>query len=446
VKHQEKENIVPSENEGLKREIGVVGLSANAINSIVGGGIFVLPAIVAATLGSASILAYLICGILIILIVLCFAEIGSRITVTGGAYAYIEAAFGPFAGFLANSLFWFGFGILSAAAIANAMADMLSIQFHWLNNEFYRALFFIVIFSGFAIINIRGVKHGVAMVKINTLAKMIPLFILIIVGWSGVSSENLVWTEWPSVENLGKISLILFFAFGGGEIALNTSGEIINPKRTVPLGILSGIGFVILLYILIQIVSQGVLGPELSQHKEAPLAAVAEKLMGKFGITLIIAGGAISIFGTLSGDVLGYPRLLFAGARDGFFPRFLSLVHKRFATPYWSIIVFAFIAMVFSITGGFRQLAIISSASLLLIYLGVVMATIKFRIRQSFPRNGAFKIPGGLTVPILALVSIVWFLTNLARLEALGILIFLLVLSIIYFLIKHFRKEQDPPI
>ena len=444
--HPNKENIVPNENEGLKREIGVVGLSANAINSIVGGGIFVLPAIVAATLGSASILAYLICGILIILIMLCFAEIGSRITVTGGAYAYIEAAFGPFAGFLANSLFWFGFGILSAAAIANAMADMLSVQFHWLNNEFYRALFFIVIFSGFAIINIRGVKQGVAMVKINTLAKMIPLFILIIVGWSGVSSENLVWTEWPSAENLGKISLILFFAFGGGEIALNTSGEIINPKRTVPLGILSGIGFVILLYILIQIVSQGVLGPELSQHKEAPLAAVAEKLMGKFGVTLIIAGGAISIFGTLSGDVLGYPRLLFAGARDGFFPRFLSLVHKRFATPYWSIIVFAFIAMVFSITGGFRQLAIISSASLLLIYLGVVMATIKFRIRQSLPQNGAFKIPGGLTIPILALVSIVWFLTNLARLEALGILIFLSALSIIYFLIKYLRKKHDPPI
>lgn len=444
MNHPDKDTIIPEENEGLKREIGVVGLSANAINSIVGGGIFVLPAIVAASLGSASILAYLICGILIILIVLCFAEIGSQITVTGGAYAYIEAAFGPFAGFLANSLFWFGFGILSSAAIANAMADMLSVPFPWLQNEFYRALFFIVIFSSFALINIRGVKQGVAMVKINTLAKLIPLFVLIIVGWFGVSFDNLVWKEWPSVKNLGEISLILFFAFGGGEIALNTSGEIINPKRTVPLGILSGIGVVILLYILIQIVSQGVLGPELSQHEGAPLAAVAEKLMGKFGITLIIMGGAISIFGTISGDVLGYPRLLFAGARDGFFPGFLSRVHKRFATPYWSIIIFTIIALVFSITGGFQQLAVISSASLLLIYLGVVMATIKFRIRRSFPQNGAFKIPGGLTVPILAISAIVWFLTSLARMEAWGILLFLVVLSFIYILIKYFKKKQDP--
>jgi len=269
---QQKKKLLNSDNkEGLKRDIGVVGLGAAIINSIVGGGIFVLPAIVAARLGSASILAYLICGVLIILIMLCFAEIGSRITVSGGAYAYVEASFGRFAGFLTNSLFWFGFGIMSDAAIANAMADILAIKLPWLNTQLYRALFFLIVFSGFALINIRGVKQGVQMVKINTIAKLLPLLVLITYGWFGTTSEHFEWTGWPTGGDLGEISLILFFAFGGGEIALNASGEIRNPERTVPYGILVGITIVIVLYILIQTVSLGVLGSALSDHVGAPL-------------------------------------------------------------------------------------------------------------------------------------------------------------------------------
>ncbi|KPL26618.1 MAG: amino acid permease [Bacteroides sp. SM1_62] len=438
---QNTENSNSDNNEGLKRDIGVVGLGANVINSIVGGGIFVLPAIVAARLGSASILAYLICGILIILIMLCFAETGSRITVSGGAYAYVEAAFGPFAGFLTNSLFWFGFGILSDAAIANAMADILAIKIPWLNQQGYRALFFLVVFSGFAWVNIRGVKQGVQMVKINTLAKLIPLLVLITFGWFSTSSENLEWTAWPSTSDLGEISLILFFAFGGGEIALNTSGEIKNPRRTVPYGILVGIAIVIVLYILIQTVSLGVLGSALSDHEGAPLVAVAEKLMGNFGATLIIVGSAVSIFGAISGDILGYPRLLFAGSRNGLLPRFLSHVHNRFATPYWAIIIYTVIVFIFSITGGFKQLAIISSAALLTIYLGVVLATIKFKLRNHSKGDGTFRIPGGLVIPVLALIAIVWFLSHLARNEALGIALFLGILSVVYFIMRFVKKR-----
>jgi APA family basic amino acid/polyamine antiporter len=433
--------LISDTKEGLKREIGVVGLGANVINSIVGGGIFVLPAIVASRLGSASILAYLICGILIILIMLCFAETGSRITVSGGAYAYVEAAFGPYAGFLTNSLFWFGFGTMSDAAIANAMADILSIKLPWLNHHGYRVLFFLFIFSGFAWVNIRGVKQGVQMVKINTLSKLIPLLILITFGWFGTSLEHFKWTGWPSAGDLGDMSLILFFAFGGGEIALNASGEIKNSRRTVPVGMLVGVTIVIVLYILIQTVSLGVLGSALSEHEGAPLVAVADKIMGNFGATLIIVGSAVSIFGTISGDVLGHPRLLFAGARNGLLPRFLSKVHDRFATPYWAIIAYTFIVFSFSVTGGFRQLAVVSSASLLTIYLAVVLATIKLRLRDHSKKDGTFRIPGGLTIPVLALVAILWFLSHLAGKEALGIALFLGILSVIYFIMKIVKKR-----
>jgi len=428
-------------NEGLKREIGVVGLASNAINSIVGGGIFVLPALVAGIMGSTAIITYLICGVAVILITLCFAEIGSKVTVSGGAYAYVEAAFGTFAGFLTNTLFWFGFGVLSDAAIATAMAGMLAITFPIFKLPPFRALFFLVMYGGFAIVNIRGVKQGINMVKVNTLIKLVPLIILITYGWVGVSTKNLQWSQIPSFKNIGEASLILFFAFAGGEMALNNSGEILNPMRTVPIGLILGIGTVVVLYVLIQTISLGVLGSELAVNKQAPLAAVAEKLMGGFGSVLMISGAVISIFGALSGSVLSYPRLLFAGSRNGFLPAFLAKVHPKFATPYWAICTYTLLVLIFSITGGFRQLVIVSSASLLLIYMAVVLSTIKLRLRKDPSPPRTFKIPGGITIPSITLILIIWFLSRLTRNEVTGIALMILVLTVIYLIMKLIKNK-----
>ena len=121
------------ENEGLKREIGVWGLVANSINIIVGAGIFILPVIIAEKLGTASIWAYLICGILMIFIMLCFVEVGTRITRTGGAYSYIEDAFGKYAGFLTTNIFIFGAAVMANAAVANGLANTLAYFFIFYN-------------------------------------------------------------------------------------------------------------------------------------------------------------------------------------------------------------------------------------------------------------------------------------------------------------------------
>jgi APA family basic amino acid/polyamine antiporter len=439
--HNPEQIIEEHTKEGLIRGIGIPGLAANTLNFIVGAGIFVLPALVAAELGGASILAYLLCGFLILMIMLCFAETGSQITTSGGSYAYIKHAFGPFPGYLANSLYWFGYGVMADAAIANAMADMLAILFPWLAGGLMRALFFAMVFSGFVWTNIRGVKQGIRLVKFNTAVKLTPLLLLIVVGFFSISFENLEWDQWPSLEQLGTASILLFFAFGGGEAALSVSGELKNPSRTVPLGVLLGICAVLTLYILIQTVSQGVLGSDLIAHPEAPLAAVAESLAGQIGATVLIAGAVLSIFGTLSGSILSYPRLLFAGSRSGLTPKFLSAVHPRFSTPYISIIVYAVFVFTFAVTGGFRQLAVISSASLLTIYLGVVLATMKLRIKNKSGCRIPFKVPGGLTVPIVAAITILYFFTNLAKREFLVLGLFIGALSLIYLFMQLIQRR-----
>jgi basic amino acid/polyamine antiporter, APA family len=425
--------------DGLRREIGVLGLAANTLNRTVGAGIFVLPALVANILGETSILAYLICGLLMMIIMLCFSEVGSQITDTGGAYAYIDAAFGPYAGFLANAMFWF-VGVLADAAVANAMADTVSLYFPILQEPLFRAMFFFIIFGSFAFINILGVKYGDNVVKINTLLKLIPLSILIIAGFWGTSIDNLQWNSLPTIPKLGEASLLLFFAFGGGEASLNVSGELKNPKRVVPLGILSGMGAVVLLYILIQTVSQGVLGNTLASEKEAPLAAVASIVLGKFGSNLMILGAAFSMFAALSGSVLSYPRIIFAGAKKGWLPSFLGSVHPKFATPFWAIVAYSLFDFMFAISGGFKALAVVASASLLSIYLGVVLSTIKLRLKNNADNTYNFKLPFGITIPVLATIAILWFLSNLAWSEMKSLGILLAVLSFIYLLILQKKK------
>jgi basic amino acid/polyamine antiporter, APA family len=427
--------------ENLKRTIGVFGLACAVINITVGTGIFVLPALVAENLGAAAIVCFFICGLLIFLIALCFAEVGSKVTGSGGTYAYIEAAFGPFAGFLANNIFWFGSCVLSDAAMANALAKTLSYFFPVIDAPVFRPVFFVLLFGGLAYINVRGAKQGVRFIVFTTIAKLIPLLLLVAFGTGHIVAENLQWKQTLTVNNIGASTLVLFYAFLGIESAVTNSGEFKNPAKTVPLGILGGLSFVLVLYIAIQLITQGILGDRLLTFKDAPLAAVSEILFGNFGSILIVAGTAIAILGSLSGEILAIPRVLFAGARDGILPRALSKVHPQFFTPHIAIIVYAALGFLFAVFGGFKQLIILASAATILIYLGVVLATIKLRFKKTAAEK-TFTIPGGITVPLIAAAIIIWLLSNLSQAEIIGISIFIAVLVFIFLIMKMIKRNK----
>lgn len=168
--------------ESLVRAIGVWDLGLNILNMVVGAGIFVLPGLVAAQLGSAAIVAYFLCSFAVALVFLCFAEAGSRVSRSGGAYAYIEEAFGPFPGFLASMLLWFGWGVLSNAAIAIALAQMVGVAFPWFTLPVPRAIFILVLYGGVAAVNVVGVRAGVRFAVSTTYAKLVPLLVLIAFG------------------------------------------------------------------------------------------------------------------------------------------------------------------------------------------------------------------------------------------------------------------------
>lgn len=433
-------------DEGLKRVIGVSGLSLNIINFTIGAGIFALPAIVGINLGAFGVFSYIFCGIMLASIMLCYAEIGSRVTSAGGSYAYVETAFGDFAGFIVNWMFVFGWSILGDAALMNIVADSLSAIFPMFTNPWIRGLLFFVLIGTMVLINIRGVKQGVAFVKGVVIIKMLPLIGIIIFGISQIDTANLQWEELPSLNTFGNTTLVLFFAFAGFESALGVSGELKNPKRTVPLGILLGGIIVLVLYLLLQMVTQGILGLQMEAVKDAPLAAVAERLVGTTGGTMLLFAAAISCFGSVSGDVLNTPRLLYAGSNDGLYPKFLGKVHPKFATPHWAIICFAAMIFIFSIAGGFEQLAVLASAAILLIYLAVILATIKLRKNKLYDSEKTFKIPGGLIVPCIGIAAIIWLLTSLSKLEIFSTLIFIAAICVIYFVMKWLKQKNMLPL
>jgi APA family basic amino acid/polyamine antiporter len=432
-----------TQDEGLLRVIGTGAVALAVVNMVIGAGIFALPGIVAAELGAAAIIAYFICSITVALIFLCYAEVGSRITRSGGSYAYIEEAFGPFVGFIASVLYWFGWGTLADAAVTVIMVESLAILFPILELSVPRAVFIITVMTFLAAVNIRGVKSGVNLYVFNTIAKLVPLVLLLVVGLFAIDLENLAIPEWPSATSLAAATVILFYAFTGAESALCTSGEIKNPARTVPLALLFGLCGILLLYVGLQIVSQGVLGAELANNTKAPLVAVATEVFGDWGGKMLIAGAVISIYSSLSGDMLAAPRVIFASAQDDNLPKILGKIHPKYKTPYVAIIFIAAIVTVFALSGSFKTLAIVATGSILLIYLAVSLAVLRLRQRDGMPKEGEYTVPFGPVIPILSCLFVVGLLLQIPVDEASAIGVLIGTCVIIYVIRSVLRKRRN---
>lgn len=418
------------------RAIGARQLTASIINVTIGAGIFVLPAVAAAGLGAAAPLAYIVCAVLMALIVCCFAAAGSRVSLTGGVYAYVDVAFGPFIGFLAGVLY-FLMATFAVASVSSAFAGSVGALWPAAAAPAVRATLIAALFAILAAVNVRGVKPGVRLVEVMTVAKLFPLLLLVISGIWFVNPVYLHWPGMPTVPAVGKTAIVLIFAFVGLEVALVPSGEVRDPARTVPRALFSALAITTTLYLLIQTVAQGLLGPAMATYSTAPLAEAAGRALGQGGRLLVLIGATVSMFGYVSGDMLGSPRSLFAFARNGVLPSALARIHPRFHTPYIAIIVYACIVAMLSISSSFTQLAVLANVAALTLYLMCMAASYELQRRDVRADGGIpFAVPGGPVVPILAAAVIVWLLSNATRREFGVEAIVLAVAALFYFIRK----------
>ena len=207
---------VPTPDAALLRAVGTWGLAASIVNVTVGAGIFRLPASVASSLGPAAPLAYGLCAVAMGLIVLCFAEAGSRVSLTGGLYAYVEVAFGPFVGFLGGALLWAGL-TAALAAVVTFFAESLGALVPALASTSARQTTIVVVLAVLAALNVLGVRDANRFNAVMTVAKLVPLALLVAAGAFAMQRENLAWHELPSAGAVARASTILLFAFLGVE-------------------------------------------------------------------------------------------------------------------------------------------------------------------------------------------------------------------------------------
>jgi len=415
----------------LVRAIGVRQLTASIVNVTVGAGIFVLPAAVAMNLGAAAPAAYLVCAVAMALIVTSFALAGSRVSLTGGIYVYVEVAFGPFVGVLAGMLQWLVLW-LTAAGLTSAFADQVGLLVPGVAAGTGRLAVILATLALLAFVNLRGVKPGAWLVEGITVAKLLPLALLIGVGVFAIQPAHLAWPGWPAGEALGSTVLLLIFAFAGIEVALVPSGEVREPERTVPRAIYLALGVTTLLYLAIQAVAQGVLGDELRQEASAPLAAAAGKLLGDGGRLLVLLGGMVSMFGYLSGDMLASPRSIFAFGRDALLPRLFASVHPRFRTPHVAIATHAVLVAAVAATNTFTHLALLSNVGVLTLYFLGCAAALRFVSRPAAPGAAGLRLPGERIIPVAAMAVILWILAHATGRELMVLGATLAVATLLY--------------
>jgi amino acid transporter len=425
----------PPADAGLARVLGPWALAAGIVNVTVGGGIFRLPASVAATLGAAAPLAYLVCAAAMGLIVLCFAEAGSRVAMTGGPYAYVEVAFGPFVGFLAGVLLWLvgtfalaAVATLLAEGVAGALAGVLPL------GGVGRAALLALVLAALAAVNAAGVRQGARLNAVATVAKLVPLAVVIVAGAFFVDATNLrpgaapaggapgpgvPGPGAPGFGALARSTVVLIFAFAGVESALVPSGEVRDAARTVPRALARAMVGVTLLYVALQLVAQGVLGPALATSP-APLAAVAERALGAPGRALLLGGAVVSMFGYVSGMTLAVPRALYAFARDGLLPRALAAVHPRHRTPHVAIWAQTALVWALAASGTFERLAVLANVSTLVLYAACCVAAWALWRRdvRDAPADGArARVPFHPAVPWVAVAVIAAILTSVTARE-----------------------------
>lgn len=405
-------------DSGLVRAVGPWSLAASLVNIIVGAGIFVVPAALAVNIGAYAPLAFVVCAVAVGSVAICFAEGGSRIPTSGGAYGYIEAAFGPLVGYVAGTVLWFS-DALACGGVAGALADVAASVLAPPLRVPVHAAVIIGVIGSIALVNIGGVERGARFVGAATMLKMIPLIVFVVAGAGAVHGTNFLPTEQPSAAGLGRALILALFAFTGMEVALSASGEVAQPARTIPRALAMAMVTVTLLYVAVQLIAQGILGSSLASSA-VPLADAMSQISPVLR-TLMLLGAALSMLGWMGSDLLGSPRILFAFARDGLLPRALGRLHPRSQAPYVAILCYAALAMCLALTGTFAELAVLATLGSAALYIAGCLAAWRLAQRGVALAGAPLNFRWLRTAMLIGITSMTVLIALASRAEIIGL-------------------------
>ncbi len=419
-------------DSGLVRAIGPVSLAASMVGMVVGASIFILPSTLAACVGPYAPLVILVCALAVGAVAVCFAVGGSRLPSSGGPYAYIQAAFGPLTGYVAGTLLWYS-DVLACGAIAAALGDVAASMVGVSLQRAIHVITIVGVLGGIAWVNISGVARAARLVTVSTSLKLIPLAVFIVAGLFAVHADNFTLPVRLAPDGIGRAFILSLFAFTGVETSLCASGEVSRPSETIPRALALAMVSVTILYVSIQVVSQGILGNVLA-HSTAPLVDSMARISPVLR-TLILGGAALSMFGFLSSDILGSPRILYAIAKDGLLPSLLGRLHARCRTPHIAILSYSAVAIALALSGTFAELAILAALATAGLYILGCAAAWRLARRGVAEAGTPLNVWWLGAAALVGIVAMLVLILLASRSEILG-LIGLICASVVIYLVQ----------
>ncbi|MQS53531.1 APC family permease [Companilactobacillus mishanensis] len=425
----------------MKGKFGTLSVILLGINSIIGSGIFLLPGKAEALMGPASILVFIFDMLLIISIALCYAEDATYFEANGGPYLYAKKAFGNFIGYEVGFSVW-AISIIAWATMSTAFATALGAIYPVVQEPIWRDLTIILLLGILTTINILGVTLTKVVNNIVTIAKLLPLVIFVIVGLFFINGANFTPFVPQNIDfsnSFGSAAILIFYAFTGFEAIAIAAQEFKNPQRTIPLAIVVVLTVVALLYILIQVVSIGILGGALA-GSNAPIQEGLEKAIGPTGKAIVAIGTLVSILGVATAQSFYLPRIGSSMADNGVMPKIVGRRNKR-GVPFVAMLVSFIIAVPLALSGTFQTLAAISVVSRFAQYIPTILAVLVFR-KKLTQTSSKFRIPLGPTIPVIAVVVSFWLLTKATGFQLIMGLGCLVIAVPFYFLNTYINKKE----
>ena len=420
----------------LKRSISLFDVIALGVNLVIGQGIFLLPGLPAAIVGPAAIVALLLAAALAFLIALCYAEVGGRFETTGGAQVYARATFGPFVGFEVGWMACF-VAIISLPTLASGFTVVLARFVPAVGGGWLQPVVAIGLITALMLVNMFGAKLGARVSTIFSVAKLLPMVVFIVVGLLFIDGELYIPFAPKGLSGLGEATLLLLYAFNGFEGAVVPAGEMRNPRRAVPIAMVTVMTFVCAVYAAIFLVTVGTL-TEVAGHGN-PVAAASELFMGPAGGLLIGAGIVVSVVGTTAASALVGPRIIFAMAERGDLPAVIARVDERTGAPRVAILLTFILAVGLTLTGSFRDLVLFAVVARLVQHTSTCLAVLMLRHSRG-PATG-FRVPLGPVIPLVAPGLFIWLVAGTAGKAILGGLI-ALALGVPFYLVARHRRAS----
>ena len=423
--------------EKLPRNLGLWGIWMLVVNGLIGAGIFGLPGGAATLAGEYSVLVYAFCALLILPIILCFAELGSYFRGTGGPIRYGTLAFGPFVGFQGGWLYYVA-RLISFSANTVLLTDSISYFISGASTGTGRIISLAVICVGLSVINVLGSIQSIRSMTLFTVIKFAVLILLPLGGFIILGSTVIpsFVSPIPPSENLGAATLLLIYAFIGFEGVAVPAGEAKRPERDIPLGLLLGLAVVAVLYMVIQLVSQAAV-PNLANSK-TPLLDVSASLFGPVGAIVLMVGVAASVLANLLSSMFSATRVTYALSLEKSLPSWFGEVHSRYLTPANSVVFFGLAAFLLAVFGSFTVLAAMTVLSRLFLY-GMSCAAIP-KLRPQFRGEGRFILKGGYLIPILGIGACLWLMLQVSSQSIWMTAIFVGIGSLLFWIGKKQRN------